>query len=70
MDQAGAWGGGALVCNKKATIATDEFAKKVGGYCATAALPAIAWALGQMPRLLDALSDLAKSLEAWLTFLH
>lgn len=60
----------ALWFAKKADIATDEFAKKVGGYCAAAALPAIAWSAGQMPRLLDALSDLAKSLETWLTFLH
>lgn len=54
----------------KADIAAGEFAKKFGGYCAAAALPAIAWSVGQMPRLLDALSDLAKSMETWLTFLH
>ncbi len=60
----------ALWFAKEADIATDEFAKKVGGYCAAAALPAIAWSVGQMPRLLDALSDLAKSMETWLTFLH
>ncbi len=55
---------------KKGDLAMDEFVKKFGGYCAAAALPAAAWVLGQMPRLLDALSDLAKSLETWLPFLH
>ncbi len=60
----------ALWFAKKADIAAGEFAKKFGGYCAAAALPAIAWSVGQMPRLLDAFSDLAKSMETWLTFLH
>jgi hypothetical protein len=55
---------------KKADMAVDEFAKKFGGYCAAAALPAAALALGQLPRLLDALSDLAKSMEAWLPIIN
>jgi hypothetical protein len=55
---------------KKADMAADEFAKKVGGYCAAAVPLAAAWALGQIPRLLDTLADLAKSLEAWLPLLN